>query len=194
MTHPQIRSVVLLVNAKVRVSQTTENGERSIHATLPYLHHAKVFVGNQRVTETVSGDAFKHAGDAGGPDNTCLLLGHGFEKPLADIRAGTLEIHKRNYEIELQATLPFEGPSWMDAAAKALKNRVTRGLSLRIRCAGRRRALAATTGRKPRGPCHLNQSIPPGAMPGRARCLLDRRPTAPLIHSARCCLPAWRPT
>ena len=63
--------------------------------------------------------------------NTHLLIGHDFDRPIADMRSGTLAVEHTDEAVLLRATLPPEGqaPSWVEDAIKSVQGGQTRGIS-----------------------------------------------------------------
>ena len=63
--------------------------------------------------------------------NTHLLIGHDFNRPIADMRTGNLTVEHTAEAVHLRATLPAEGeaPSWIEDAVKAVKGGQLRGVS-----------------------------------------------------------------
>ena len=63
--------------------------------------------------------------------NTFLLVGHSYDRAIADMRSGTLAVtHTRN-AVEIEATLPDDDkmPSWVRDAALAVEGKQLRGIS-----------------------------------------------------------------
>ena len=62
--------------------------------------------------------------------NTHLLIGHSYDRPIADMRSGTLDV--KHSAVEIEARLPEdrdEWPSWVRDAVLAVKGRQLRGIS-----------------------------------------------------------------
>ena len=63
--------------------------------------------------------------------NTFLLVGHSYDRTIADMRSGTLAVtHTRN-AVEIEAELPDDDamPSWIKDAVLAIKGKQLRGIS-----------------------------------------------------------------
>ena len=63
--------------------------------------------------------------------NTHMLLGHSFDRAIADMRSGTLAVEHRADAVYLRATLPpaGEAPSWVEDAVRAVRGGQLRGVS-----------------------------------------------------------------
>ena len=63
--------------------------------------------------------------------NTFLLVGHSYDRTIADMRSGTLAVRHTDKAVELEATLPpdNEMPSWVRDAVLAVKGGQLRGVS-----------------------------------------------------------------
>ena len=64
--------------------------------------------------------------------NTHLLIGHSYDRPLADMRSGTLDVKHSAAAVEIEARLSDdrdEWPSWVRDAVLAVQGRQLRGLS-----------------------------------------------------------------
>ena len=63
--------------------------------------------------------------------NTHLLQGHSFDKPIADMKSGSLSVVHTAKAVELEATLPpvAEQPSWVRDAVLAVRGGQLRGIS-----------------------------------------------------------------
>ena len=63
--------------------------------------------------------------------NTHLLQGHSFDKPIADMRSGTLRVNHTRAAVELEADLPADAdmPSWVRDAVLGVRGGQLRGLS-----------------------------------------------------------------
>ena len=63
--------------------------------------------------------------------NTHLLVGHDFNRAIADMRSGTLSVAHTPEAVELRAVLPVEGqqPSWVRDAVLAVRGGQLRGVS-----------------------------------------------------------------
>ena len=63
--------------------------------------------------------------------NTHLLVGHSYNRAVADMRSGTLKVKHTRAAVELEATLPPDGemPSWVRDAVLAVKGGQLRGVS-----------------------------------------------------------------
>ena len=75
--------------------------------------------------------------------NTFLLVGHSYDRAIADMRSGTLAVtHTRN-AVEIEATLPDDDkmPSWVRDAVLAVEGKQLRGISPGFNVPRRRRTL-----------------------------------------------------
>ena len=63
--------------------------------------------------------------------NTFLLVGHSYDRTIADMRSGTLAVKHTRDAVELEAQLPAgdEMPSWVRDAVLAVKGKQLRGIS-----------------------------------------------------------------
>ena len=63
--------------------------------------------------------------------NTHLLIGHSYDKPIADMKTGTLEVEHTRDAVNLEAELPAEGrrPSWVQDAVLSVEGGQLRGIS-----------------------------------------------------------------
>ncbi len=63
--------------------------------------------------------------------NTHLLIGHSYDKAIADMRSGTLAVTHTRATVELEAELPADEdmPSWVRDAVLAVKGGQLRGIS-----------------------------------------------------------------
>ena len=63
--------------------------------------------------------------------NTHFLIGHDFNRAVADMRSGTLTVRETAEAMELEALLPMEGqqPSWVRDAVLAVRGGQLRGVS-----------------------------------------------------------------
>ena len=63
--------------------------------------------------------------------NTFLLVGHSYDRAIADMRSGTLAVGITASAVELEATLPDDDamPSWVRDAVLAVKGKQLRGIS-----------------------------------------------------------------
>ena len=63
--------------------------------------------------------------------NTFLLIGHSYDKTIADMRSGTLVVKHTDAAVELEATLPPDAkmPSWVRDAVLAVEGKQLRGIS-----------------------------------------------------------------
>ena len=63
--------------------------------------------------------------------NTFLLVGHSYDRTIADMRSGTLAVKHTRDAVELEAELPAddEMPSWVRDAVLAVKGKQLRGIS-----------------------------------------------------------------
>ena len=63
--------------------------------------------------------------------NTFLLVGHSYDRNVADMRSGTLKVTHTAQAVELEAELPADGdmPSWVRDAVLAVKAGQLRGIS-----------------------------------------------------------------
>lgn len=63
--------------------------------------------------------------------NTHFLIGHSYDKAVADMRSGTLAVKHTRAAVELEATLPPDAdmPSWVRDAMLAVKGGQLRGVS-----------------------------------------------------------------
>ena len=63
--------------------------------------------------------------------NTFLLVGHSYDKAIADMRSGTLAIKHTDEAVEIEATLPAldKMPSWVRDAVLAVEGGQLRGIS-----------------------------------------------------------------
>ena len=63
--------------------------------------------------------------------NTFLLVGHSYDRAIADMRSGTLAVTHTAVAVELEATLPDDDqmPSWVRDAILAVKGKQLRGIS-----------------------------------------------------------------
>lgn len=63
--------------------------------------------------------------------NTHLLVGHSYDKAVADMRSGSLAVDFTDEAVSLRATLAAEGdaPSWVEDAVKAVRGGQLRGIS-----------------------------------------------------------------
>ena len=86
--------------------------------------------------------------------NTHLLIGHDYNRAIADMKTGTLEVRETSTHMELEAGLPMpdQQPSWVRDAVLAVKGGQLRGVSpgFQVTEKGSERA---DTGRRD-GNCH----------------------------------------
>ena len=63
--------------------------------------------------------------------NTFLLIGHSYDRTIADMRSGTLAVNHKRDAVELEAELPDDDamPSWVRDAVLAVKGKQLRGIS-----------------------------------------------------------------
>ena len=63
--------------------------------------------------------------------NTFLLVGHSYDRAIADMRSGTLAVVHKADAVELEATLPNDDkmPSWVRDAVLAVEGKQLRGIS-----------------------------------------------------------------
>ena len=63
--------------------------------------------------------------------NTHLLVGHDYNRAIADMRSGTLAVEHTADAVNLTATLPDEGAaaSWIEDAVKGIRGKQVRGVS-----------------------------------------------------------------
>ena len=63
--------------------------------------------------------------------NTFLLVGHSYDRAIADMRSGTLAVNHSRNAVTLEAELPAddEMPSWVRDAVLAVKGKQLRGIS-----------------------------------------------------------------
>ena len=63
--------------------------------------------------------------------NTHLLVGHDFNRPIGDMRSGTLRVNHTRAAVELEADLATDAdmPSWVADAVKAVRGGQLRGVS-----------------------------------------------------------------
>ena len=63
--------------------------------------------------------------------NTFLLVGHSYDRAIADVRSGTLAVIHKADAVELEAELPDaeQMPSWIKDAVLAIKGKQLRGIS-----------------------------------------------------------------
>ena len=63
--------------------------------------------------------------------NTFLLVGHSYDRAIADTRSGTLAVVHKNDAVELEAELPADDamPSWVRDAVLAVEGKQLRGIS-----------------------------------------------------------------
>ena len=63
--------------------------------------------------------------------NTFFLVGHSYDRAIADMRSGTLAVNHKRDLVELEAELPAddEMPSWVRDAVLAVKGKQLRGIS-----------------------------------------------------------------
>ena len=63
--------------------------------------------------------------------NTFLLVGHSYDRTVADMRSGNLQVKHTREAVELEAELPPENrqPSWVRDAVLAVEGRQLRGIS-----------------------------------------------------------------
>ena len=63
--------------------------------------------------------------------NTFLLVGHSYDRAIADMRSGTLAVNHKRDAVELEAELPDDDqmPSWIRDAVLAVKGKQLRGIS-----------------------------------------------------------------
>ena len=63
--------------------------------------------------------------------NTFLLVGHSYDRTIADMRSGTLVVNHKRDAVELEAELPADDamPSWVRDAVLAVQGRQLRGIS-----------------------------------------------------------------
>ena len=63
--------------------------------------------------------------------NTFLLIGHSYDRTVADMRSGTLTVNHKRDLVELEAELPDDDqmPSWIKDAVLAIKGKQLRGIS-----------------------------------------------------------------
>ena len=73
----------------------------------------------------------EHLEDAIEKRNTFLLVGHSYDRTIADMRSGTLAVKHTRDAVELEAQLPAddEMPSWVRDAVLAVKGKQLRGIS-----------------------------------------------------------------
>ena len=63
--------------------------------------------------------------------NTFLLVGHSYDRTIADMRSGTLTVNHKRDAVEIEAELPDDDamPSWVRDAVLAVKGKQLRGIS-----------------------------------------------------------------
>ena len=63
--------------------------------------------------------------------NTFLLVGHSYDRTIADMRSGTLVVNHKRDAVEIEAELPADDqmPSWVRDAVLAVQGKQLRGIS-----------------------------------------------------------------
>ena len=100
----------------------SEGGRRTLVGRFPYGAVTDVVIRGRRTQERVLPRAFEHR-------NTFLLAAHTFEKPLATLRNGSLEIENTEAAVEIRASFPNDGPGWIEDTLKAVRERLIQGIS-----------------------------------------------------------------
>ena len=86
---------------------------------------------NQKIEQVQKEILIEQLEDAIEKRNTFLLVGHSYDRAIADMRSGTLAVvHKRDV-VELEAELPADDamPSWVRDAVLAIQGKQLRGIS-----------------------------------------------------------------
>ena len=85
--------------------------------------------------------------------NTHLLVGHSYDKAIADMKTGTLKVEHTRDAVKLEAALPVEGrrPSWVQDAVYGVEGGQLRGISPGFPGRGEGPRETDTRTRKPRG-------------------------------------------
>ena len=105
-------------------------GKRSIRGVFPYGGLAVVSDRGRVRKERIAKDAFRYAIDD--PKRKIdLLVGHSFDRPLANRQTGSLAIQSNADAVTFQAILPDDAdmPSWVSDAVKAVRAGLMLGLS-----------------------------------------------------------------
>ena len=89
----------------------------------------------QQLSDTISGTISRFqreaVEDALEKRNTFLLVGHDYNRAIADMRSGTLAVTHTDDAVLLRADIPAEGqaPSWVEDAVKGINGGQVRGVS-----------------------------------------------------------------
>ena len=88
-------------------------------------------VANQKIAQVQKEILIEQLEDAIEKRNTFLLVGHSYDRAIADMRSGTLAVVHKADAVELEATLPDDDqmPSWVRDAVLAVKGKQLRGIS-----------------------------------------------------------------
>ena len=88
-------------------------------------------VANQKIAQVQKEILIEQLEDAIEKRNTFLLVGHSYDRAIADMRSGTLAVVHKPDAVELEATLPDDAdmPSWVRDAVLAVKGKQLRGIS-----------------------------------------------------------------
>ena len=88
-------------------------------------------VANQKIAQAQKEILIEQLEDAIEKRNTFLLVGHSYDRTIADMRSGTLAVVHKADAVELEATLPDDAdmPSWVRDAVLAVKGKQLRGIS-----------------------------------------------------------------
>ena len=88
-------------------------------------------VANQKIAQVQKEILIEQLEDAIEKRNTFLLVGHSYDRAIADMRSGTLAVIHKADAVELVAELPDDDqmPSWVRDAVLAVKGKQLRGIS-----------------------------------------------------------------
>ena len=88
-------------------------------------------VANQKIAQVQKQILIEQLEDAIEKRNTFLLVGHSYDRTIADMRSGTLAVVHKPDAVELEAELPDDDamPSWVRDAVLAVKGGQLRGIS-----------------------------------------------------------------
>ena len=88
-------------------------------------------VANQKIAQVQKQILIDQLEDAIEKRNTFLLVGHSYDRAIADMRSGTLAVIHKPDVVELEAELPDDDamPSWVRDAVLAVKGGQLRGIS-----------------------------------------------------------------
>ena len=89
-----------------------------------------------RVVQSTIDDAIKAKrlealDDAVERRNSFMLVGHSYDRAIADMRSGTLVVEHKSDGVNLRATIPAEGsaPSWVEDTVRGIQGGQVRGVS-----------------------------------------------------------------